>query len=361
MPRESSAQTKADSRAFKKSLKNFSKNLLGSWRLRNKAFWSNIVPDLLRQELESPRVFIPQKERLRLWLLVLEAKRIPYIVLKNRGRTAVFIPPLEREVALWEIVAFEREKSGSYLLPASTHAWEGTLILALALFVFHAVRWRWFSFLDFSFLPAGEKWPQAFGLDVYRTTNWGQWWRPVTALWIHGGLQHLLSNLVFTSLFVAMLSRRTGFYKAFFLALVGGVLGNTFNVFYKPMSSLSIGFSTASFAALGALTAYGMGDRLLEPVNINLSLRERLRPLLVPLGAGLAMLAFIGGAGRAQTDFSAHVFGLLAGFILGFALWLMDRELEKYPLSLKDSVSKLFFFFAVYLSVFAWIFALDSI
>src|SRR5438034_425376 len=62
---------------------------------------------------------------------------------------------------------------------------------------------------------------------------------------------------------------------------------------------VSIGASTAVFGALGALAAFP----------------QHRRRAWVPLGAGLALLAFLGTSKRA--DLAGHLCGFVAGLLLG--------------------------------------------
>jgi len=78
-------------------------------------------------------------------------------------------------------------------------------------------------------------------------------------------------------------------------------------VVYKTGHS-SIGASTAVFGALGLLTAWQFLRRLEHP-------GRRIKALL-PLGAGLALLGFLGSS--AHADILAHLFGFLSGLVIGF-------------------------------------------
>ena len=69
-------------------------------------------------------------------------------------------------------------------------------------------------------------------------------------------------------------------------------------------SFISVGASTAVFGALGAVAALQARDP------------EQRRRAWAPLGAGVALLAFLGTGKRA--DFAGHFCGFLAGVLLGF-------------------------------------------
>jgi membrane associated rhomboid family serine protease len=159
---------------------------------------------------------------------------------------------------------------------------------------------------------------QALGLD---SLNWlelgrvdgramlahGQWWRVLTALTLHSGPEHLLSNLVFGGVFMHLLCRELGGGVGWLLTLGAAGLANAINVLIQGPGHLAIGASTAVFAALGLLSGLG-------------SPREKRWPaVLAPLGAGLALLAWLGSGGQ-RTDVGAHLFGFAVGLALSFGL-----------------------------------------
>ncbi len=159
---------------------------------------------------------------------------------------------------------------------------------------------------------------QAFGLD---SLDWlelgrvdgramltdGQWWRVLTALTLHSGPEHLLSNLVFGGVFIHFLCREIGGGVGWLFTILAAGLANGVNVLIQGPMHLAIGGSTAVFAALGLLS--GMG-----------SAREKRWPVvLAPLGAGLALLAWLGSGGE-RTDVGAHLFGFGVGLALSLGL-----------------------------------------
>ena len=79
---------------------------------------------------------------------------------------------------------------------------------------------------------------------------------------------------------------------------------------HRDAEHLSIGASTAVFAALGLLVAAQCTLRTLAVRHV------RMREFLLPVGAGLGLLAYL-GVGDQQTDYTAHFFGLVAGVPFG--------------------------------------------
>jgi membrane associated rhomboid family serine protease len=136
----------------------------------------------------------------------------------------------------------------------------------------------------------------------------GQWWRCVTALCLHADLAHVVGNAFFGLYFVTALARLLGPGLAIALVVAAGGLGNALNAISHERLHDSVGASTAVFGAIGLLTGLALARRSRAGV--------RGGRLLVPLGAGLGLLAMLGTSG-ARVDLWAHLYGLVAGVVLG--------------------------------------------
>ena len=153
-------------------------------------------------------------------------------------------------------------------------------------------------------------------LDAERVFAHGEAWRVASALWLHGDLGHLVSNaggglLVFSAV-VMTFGARAGWSLLAGSAIAGNVVAV---LLQHGQTYRSLGASTAIFAALGLLT--GRAARvLLHPGH-----PRRWRAALMPLSAGLAVLALF-GAGDLHVDVLAHATGFGCGLLLGFALGL---------------------------------------
>ncbi len=142
----------------------------------------------------------------------------------------------------------------------------------------------------------------------------GEWWRVITALGLHVDTAHLVSNLCFGILFAFLAGEMIGWGLAWTGMIVAGSLGNLLNALVQPAHHASVGASTAIFAAVGILAAYSWSRRA--------SRRNR----WIPLGGGVALLAFVGMGGE-RTDIFAHVTGFAAGCLFGFAFATLERYL----------------------------------
>jgi rhomboid protease GluP len=130
----------------------------------------------------------------------------------------------------------------------------------------------------------------------------GEWWRLVTAGFLHGGIFHILMN----SWVLFDLASRTeeifGTSRFLVIYLVSSIFGFTVSMFWNPYS-LSIGASAAACGLIGAMIAYGFRSRS----SFIWSFYLRWVVFIVLIG-----LLF------PATDNAAHLGGLVAGFVIAY-------------------------------------------
>ena len=266
-------------------------------------FWRMLVADrrLARQSFAQQ-------------LLVLTAKNIAFRLARHGRQHKIYVPPLAEGVAMYELLEFAAEPTRPALppLPLRSGASPASVILLPAFFFIALLLWHgqcagWWSIPGLPQLSFDE-WQKIGALDVYRTRAMNEWYRLLTALSLHADSAHLFGNIAAGMVFVFLLCRRTGSGLGLLVCVLGGLCGNACNVLYRPFAFSSLGFSTALFAAIGALSSFqAMQDG-----------RSAWRKALLPLGAGGGLLAMLGTEG-ARTDYAAHLFGMAAGLVLGAA------------------------------------------
>jgi rhomboid protease GluP len=136
----------------------------------------------------------------------------------------------------------------------------------------------------------------------------GEYWRLVTATFVHIGPRHLLANTVTLLILGPALASALGGPRFALVYVLAGALGNVVSTWVTPGGVVTAG---ASGAILGVLGALG-GQRL----RFSASARYRAWQVVAAL---LAYLAIAVGAGPG-VDTAAHVGGLLAGFGIGLVL-----------------------------------------
>lgn len=155
---------------------------------------------------------------------------------------------------------------------------------------------------------AGALWPNAVLHD-------GQWWRIVTAAFLHGGLIHLFVNMIsLYSLgrFVEMLMGPWRMLIVYVLSLVVSGLGV---IYFSPADVPTLGASGAIFGLFGALFASGfkLGRPGMQLVRDNFGI----------LLLNLAMTFTIPEISKA-----AHVAGLIGGFVVTFLIFYPPRPVQ---------------------------------
>jgi membrane associated rhomboid family serine protease len=157
---------------------------------------------------------------------------------------------------------------------------------------------------------------EAGRVDSITMVAGGEWARAVTALFLHGDVVHLVSNLVAGIGFAFCLARFFGAASAWLLILLCGALGNALNAWvYYPEAHASIGASTAVFAALGLLTGAGVWVALKEARQT-----WSVPRWFIPVFGGITLLGLVGigdGSLNGIVDVAAHISGFFCGLLLG--------------------------------------------
>jgi membrane associated rhomboid family serine protease len=242
--------------------------------------------------------------------LVLAAMEAPHWVLRQGEEFALCVEPARAPEAAGELERFEAERverpPGPSAEPAAVqHSTVSLYGCAWILSGLYAVE------------LVGPSWWEDRGTASSRAIMAGEWWQAFTALTLHADLGHLGANLAIGLIYAAFLLPIFGSgWTWLFIVLAGGA-GNWLNAWgHRDVEHLSIGASTAVFAALGMLVAAQCTTRALALRAV------RAREVLLPVGAGLGLLAYL-GVGDQQTDYMAHFFGLIAGAPFGVAgVWL---------------------------------------
>jgi rhomboid protease GluP len=221
------------------------------------------------------------------------------------------------------------------------HAWIGSaLYVALMAFVSLAVVRGWWG-------------PDAFmrGALNPEAIRAGEWWRAVTALTLHLDIVHLVMNLGAGAGIGFVASRQLGSGHAWLLTLLAAASANLLEGMLGAASHLSVGASTAVFAALGLVSAHAWQSR----GSYALSWARRAAPLV----AGIVLLGLLGSGGPVDegaehtTDLVAHVLGFVAGLALGVAAARprLAAALQRLPQTVAGVVT-------VGLLCLGWVFAL---
>lgn len=227
-----------------------------------------------------------------------------------------------REEMLRELALFEAEQRDRPAELSAAPVWKvETLSLYVAAWLIGTC-----FFLQNVAPPA---WIDLGAADSIAIIQRGEWWRAFTALTLHADLPHVAANLATALLFATFLLPQLGTGLTWLAIVLSGALGNVINSWtYGRESHVTIGASTAVFGALGLLVSMDFVSRFASPHT-----RHRWQ-LVLPVGAGLALLAYLGSGGddpeHARIDYMAHFWGFIAGLGLGAAAALLKLR-ERTP------------------------------
>jgi len=143
-----------------------------------------------------------------------------------------------------------------------------------------------------------------FGAKFGQAIWVGQWWRLVTAGFLHGGMFHILMNSWVLLDLGSTVEQVYGSRRMVVIYMVSSVAGFLASSWWTP--GISVGASAALFGLIGAMIAYGASHRS--------ALGTAIRRLYVRW----AIYGLIFGLLIPVIDNAAHVGGLLGGLITGY-------------------------------------------
>lgn len=173
--------------------------------------------------------------------------------------------------------------------------------------------WAFITIASFRAQLDDPRWTERGALEAAGIWTRGEWWRPATALFLHGDIAHLVSNVLSGIFVFSAVLGVFGRLRGWLLLVGSAVLGNVAAVAaHHGDDYRSLGASTAVFAALGLLTG-GAVRRIWRGGGAG-----RWRALFAPLASGAVVLALF-GAGEMRIDVVAHTTGFVAGVACGLA------------------------------------------
>lgn len=246
----------------------------------------------------EPLLTLLTRKRAREIALLLTAEGINHRIDAEHGRLTLRVPPEETARCEALIATYDTENR-----PRPQHTWRlspswSGLFAACVILVI---------FLKTGPLTGFEGPVKLYAASSSRILA-GEWHRTLTALFLHSGWPHLLGNMAGLIIFATGVFQICGDGVGWFLLLTASALANWVNaLWFAGMGHISFGASTLVFAAAGLLASAG--------TLRHLRARIPLWRALLPLGAGLAILAF-SGAGPGS-DVTGHLLGFGFGVAAG--------------------------------------------
>ena len=237
------------------------------------------------------------------WSLVLASRGIDATILAfpEQANWGLEISDNEQERALDAIRRFRLENRGWHLTKTLS---EGAELR------FHTGAVVWCAFLAMVHWCSGV-WPQivdAGNMDSVRVRA-GEWWRLFTAVTLHADLAHLMGNISFGVIMLALAMPRFGFGVTLLLTFLAGMLGNVAGLMLYPLPYLGVGASGMMMGALGLLAVHSAGLWRVHPRAFR----------LLWSSAGTGFLIFILFGMNPKTDVVAHAAGFVSGAVMGIA------------------------------------------
>jgi len=271
--------------------------------------------------------------------LVLTSLQIPHQLVDDSGTCVLIVPAPFSARAVNELQLYDEENPPIRPKPVQKIEHQNAVpgLIGYVFVVCMVAGMAGYSFFQTNWFVAGR-------VDGELIRN-GEVWRLFTALTLHSGVKHLLSNVVFGVFFGLFAGRLLGSGVAWLAIVLAAASGNALNTLFLDVTHRSIGASTAVFAALGLVAGYVWFGKLMS--------QERWSNRYGPIVGGLALLMYTGTGGE-NTDIGAH----FLGFVCGFGAGLILIRLGKIPM---DTRTQLFAgAIAFGLIFFSWAIALLS-
>lgn len=151
-----------------------------------------------------------------------------------------------------------------------------------------------------------------------------QYWRLITAIFIHIGFIHLFLNNYALWIIGQEIEQIYGSARFVVLYLVTGVLGSVGSYIFNPQAT-SAGASGAIFGLFGVMATFAFKYRKEIPALLSREIRRRVLPIIA--------INLIFGFSVSIVDNAAHIGGLLAGIVLALVVPYMRPDEKLTPLA----------------------------
>jgi rhomboid protease GluP len=189
-----------------------------------------------------------------------------------------------------------------------------TIHLALYLFTIVPVLPNYWFFATFS------------GVNLYIME--GELWRLVTPIFLHSGFAHVLFNSFSLVLFGPALEQMLGRGKFLLIYLVSGIIANIATLVLEPPSYIHVGSSGAIFGLFGFYISIIIFRKSM--------LSQQNSQLILTICALSLVMTFL----QPNINITAHLFGLIGGFLLGAIPYYNKKDLSTSVRSTTDWASR---------------------
>ena len=145
------------------------------------------------------------------------------------------------------------------------------------------------------------------GVNLYVVN--GEYWRLVTPIFMHAGFAHMLFNSFSLVLFGPALEQLLGKTKFILLYLATGIAANIATLILEPLTYTHVGSSGAIFGLFGFYISITIFRKAMMS-------RENSQTIMT-----IAIIAVVMTFVQSNINITAHIFGMLAGFLTGAAIY----------------------------------------
>lgn len=157
----------------------------------------------------------------------------------------------------------------------------------------------------------------AGSMNAERVLSNGEYYRSITSMFLHGGISHIISNMIFLIALGEMLERAIGHFRFALLYLLAGIGGDIFSMINVVLSQdyyTAIGASGAIFGLIGAmLVLVVINDGHYEGISI----KRMVFAIVYMVYSGMQSEGI---------DNAAHFGGLVFGVFIMAAMYFMETS-----------------------------------
>lgn len=157
------------------------------------------------------------------------------------------------------------------------------------------------------FIPSRSTFELLSGVNLYIVN--GEYWRLVTPIFMHAGFGHMLFNSFSLVLFGPALEQLLGRAKFTLLYMATGIAANVATLALEPLTYTHVGSSGAIFGLFGFYIAIIVFRKAMLS-------RENSQTIMTIAIIGVVM-TFV----QSNINITAHIFGLIAGFLIGAVMF----------------------------------------
>lgn len=207
--------------------------------------------------------------------------------------------------------AIERRNPGTIagLIPANQFATGIILLINIGLYLATIALTNKLTHGGISFDPYGPVLVAFGGKQGFFIFRLGEWWRLISAGYLHGGLLHIFMNSWALYQVGGLVEELYGVSRYFVFYTAATIAGFALSLFWSP--GLSVGASAGIFGLIGVMIAFGMQHRTAHG--------EAIRSHFTQWAIYSVVIGLLpSGITGFRVDNAAHLGGAVVGFLLAY-------------------------------------------